>query len=350
MLAITSPQCLDGLPVETGSPLPPTDASRPVKPARVFRLPDVTVELADPEETNLTRQGVYNRKRQLDRNRVISSEEAKGMGASTEKYRLFKVVQDCIHENKMLEQHLNDNFIPGHAPDQFLGPRVFFVSPLFHVRSVSCPRQQEMTIELATSIGRPWIEYRGPELRQSDGLVFLSLLNVLRDVQIGTAASFSPEAMCTALFGRYDGHTRDQLRDTLLRLQRAFIVFKVDEEFKVRLCDRFDQPKVGPWTVALDKRAVDLFNASPVFWFSMPHRLRLPEGLPTWLLTYVESQSKLIPMSLVTLHKLCGSNAKPRSFLNRMRVALQHLSAAHVIDTGWFFKRGFVHWRKPSSA
>ena len=252
-------------------------------------------------------------------------------------------IQAYKAEEDILEGHLSNAFIPQHGPTQLLSPRAFFVSPLFRVRRDNDARADSIKLDLPISTTKGWLRYEGPELRQSDGLVFLALLHMLRDVQVGTAVSIQPVAVCRALFGGYDGHLRNKLRDHIQRLQKGLII---SDHFSVQLCLCFDYPTHGSWTVGLDTKIVRLFQMSPEVWLRMKPRMSLPNGLATWLFAYVESQTRLIPMSLMTLHQLCGSAASEKAFSNRMRDALKHLAAAKIIDDGWSVGGGTVRWMK----
>ena len=114
----------------------------------------------------------------------------------------------------------------------------------------------------------------------------------------------------------------------------------------MQLCRRFEHPKTGPWTISLDPNIVELFRASPVVWLKRQDRLSLPEGLATWLLTYIASQTRLFPTKLSALHKLCGSDAGEKAFANRFRDALRALVKLQTIDSGWSVKAGRIHWLK----
>ena len=240
---------------------------------------------------------------------------------------------------------MQTTFVPMHTPEQFLGPRIFFVSALFKVASTREPRQQNVQLRLSPPSSLGEVRYCGPELRQSDGLVFLALLHMLRDIRVGIAVSISPEAVCRSLFGRYDGNARHQLREHVLRLQQGLLIFKT---FSVQLCQTFEYPKTGPWTVALDRHVVELFSVSTQVWFPLHERVVRPEGLATWLFTYISCQTRLIPTRLATLRELCGSEANDKAFSNRIRDALKRLASLGTIDPGWSLKSGAVHWRKPA--
>lgn len=306
-------------------------------------LPEGALAEADQDEPKNTRKGVIQRKRRLEERRADAFSETRGMRASPQKNALYKEIQDCKEEEHLLESHLIERFVPQHSATQFLSPRVFFVSPLFRVRSKAIEREKHVELELPASYGNKPIRYRGPELRQSDGLVFLALLHMMRDVQVGTAVSLQPDIVCKALFGRYDGNSRKQLREHVQRLQQGLMIL---ERCSVQLCLRFDYPKTGRWTVSLDPQIVELFRVSPEVWLKMQPRLALPDGLATWLYGFIESQTRLIPMQLSTLRTLCGSEASDKSFSNRFRDALNILAATKIISPGWSISDGSVRWMK----
>lgn len=299
--------------------------------------------MVDPEASSLTRRGTIAQKQQLAKQRSMAFAETKGLKQSPEKNRLYKAIQDYKAEEDILENHLANGFIPMHGPTQLLSPRVFFVSPLFSVRRENSARAESIQLDLPIGNTKGLLRYEGPELRQSDGLVFLALLHMLRDIQVGTAVSIQPAAVCRALFGGYDGHSRDKLRDHIQRLQKGLII---SANFSVQLCLCFDYPKLGPWTVGLDTKIVRLFQISPEIWLRMKPRLTLPSGLATWLYAFIESQTRLIPMSLGTLRNLSGSAASDKAFTNRMRDALKHLVDAQIIDEGWSIGEGTLRWMK----
>jgi hypothetical protein len=245
-------------------------------------------------------------------------------------------VEDC-------ERVLRTKFVPAHGPSQFLSPRAFFTSPLFNVRNNRVPRRAAVVLTLPGAEGMGEVCYDGPELRQSDGLVFLSLLHIFRDIEVGTLALFRPTELCKAVFGRYDGNTRNALREHIQRLQKGLVIF---ENRSIQLCLGFDFPNDGLWGVGLDKKIVHLFQFWPEVWMQIRLRKALPDGLATWLYGYVESQTRLIPTKLSTLRDACGSDAVEKSFHRRFQNALASLAEHGVIEVGWSIQRGVVHWMK----
>ena len=235
----------------------PPAASRPGAARPSVRLPTVALEYHGVGEDIRTRGGTIEAKRIQERLRQLSAKELRQTRSAEEKSPLYWEIRAHADEAAALEDQLRTTFIPLHTPDQFLGPRIFFVSALFRVRRTKEMRQQRIELQLPVPHGTHEIRYAGPELRQSDGLVFLALLHMLRDVRAGIAVSLQPEAVCRSLFGRYDGNARRQLREHIQRLQQGLLVFKT---FSVQLCQTFAYPKTGPWTVALDGTSSSFFR------------------------------------------------------------------------------------------
>lgn len=310
-------------------------------------FPDAYLDCANPSESKLTRRGVLDAKNYFGIQREATYKELRGLKASPEKDGLYEELRFYADEEADMKRRLEQHFIPQHGPTQFLSPRAFFQSSIFNARSRSVERSPNVELILPTGPDAPTIRYSGPELRQSDGRVFLVLLHMLRDIQVGTKVTLLPEAICVALFGRYNGNTRKQLRTHIQRLQKGLIVA---DSYSVQLCQEFDYPARGPWGVALHPHIVELFRISPRVWLSMPMRLSITEGLPSWLYAFVQSQTKLIPMRIAKLRELSGSESEERAFVNSMRLALKELTRRDIIEPGWSLLRGQVHWMKKRQA
>lgn len=301
-------------------------------------------QLLFPEDALKTRAALMACREDLHVQAVELARDAQGLpSANPQKANLFRGVQDRHAAKAHLETVLATGFLPAHGAHQLLSPRLFFVSPLFRVASKRTKRGPVTELELKSQDGGLLMRYSGPELRQSDGLVFMALLNLAKDTRVSEPVAFPVEDMCRRVFGRYDGPTRNLLRSYIQRLQRGLLEF---EEFSVQLCQRFDHPARGSWTVRLDKDIVAVFQRSSEVWMDFGKRLALSEGLASWLYGFVESQTRLIPMKAATLRELCGSDASEDSFLRTLRLALHQLSEQGVLDAGWSVQGGLVRWMK----
>lgn len=240
------------------------------------------------------------------------------------------------------EDLLARDFVPQHGPSQFISSQQLIMSRLFNVRG---PAEKRADYEMFTLSACPGgdIQFRGPELRQLDGMVFMSLLNMLRDFKTQTLVSFRPADFCMGCLGSYSGQARERLRQSILRLQGSVLAFP---NFSVQLAQRFDYPDVGQWSVALDKDIVGLFRNSRVVWLDAALTRKIPHGVCSWLYAYVEAQTRLIPTSAEYLRALSGSLATLESYERSLRQSLGHLANAQVLDPGWSVANGKVRWRK----
>jgi len=242
-----------------------------------------------------------------------------------------------------LTSRMKRDFIPQHSQEQLIALRSIFASRIFHVRGKRVPRHPLVAFPLLPGAsGGP--RYLGPELRQSDGIVFMALLNLCRDYRVGKQTSFDAARMAEAISGSYNGQQRARLKAAIQRLQRATIELP---DFTVQLVQRFEHPKRGEWSVALDPDIVKLFQADQTVWLDLNVRLSLSEGLATWLYGYVRSQQRLIPASIDGLRERCGSEASDKTFRGMLSLALEQLSDHGVIDSGWRLQGNHVRWRKP---
>lgn len=261
-------------------------------------------------------------------------------GADVEKLR--KRAQGLQSALVWTEAKKAADLLPGHGDDQLLGIQSLLCTPLFGIAHRGS-RERHVVRPLRTQ-GDNGLIYEGPELRQDDGLVFMSLLNVAQDYVPGQLVAFDPQMFCEAVVGTYGGSARSRLRQTIGRLQKGLLVAP---EFQVQLVGRFNCPNKGDWSVSLDSDVLQLFAGAQDVWLGRELRTRLPSGLATWLYGYIRSQTRLIPLPIEYIQKLCGSVASPKNFRDTLRDALEALTDAEVVKAEWRLSRqGRVHWLK----
>lgn len=265
---------------------------------------------------------------------------------SDEKAERWNEVRGLRSHIKHLENRMDDEFVHLHGPLQLIGSRELLTSPIFNVRNPKSLRSMHVEITF-TERDRGDIKYQGPELRQDDGLVFMALLNIARDVRVGKVVGFSPQRVCEAVWGYYDGSSRARLRAIISRLQEGLIEFPT---FRVQLIQRFDFPRTGLWSVGLDTDIVQLLAKESVVWMDLHQRLSLSSGLTSWLYGYVRSQTRLIPTKVNRLRVLCGSEGALDGFRDRLRTAMGVMVGAQIVESGWSIdKHDMLHWLKYQS-
>jgi len=274
---------------------------------------------------------------------IAASESRDAKNGSPESKRLWDEVASMRLDVDLLKNFLRENFIHLHSNLQLLGFRELFTWPLFNARNKKWPRQEFIKLYLKLIDGTDVI-YEGPELRQEDGLVFMSLLNIARDVRVGKAVGITPKDICISLWGYYSGPARNKLWKIISRLQGGILRFP---DFRVQLVQRFDFPKGGEWFVELDKDIVKMLTKNTVVWLDLEDRLSLSSGLASWLYAYIRSQSTLIPTKVERLRQLCGSEGALDGFRESLRNAMDVLAGAQHVDVGWSIdKHDQLRWRK----
>jgi hypothetical protein len=277
---------------------------------------------------------------------VVAKEAKQASKGTDEKSKGWSEVRDLHEQIAFLESRLAVEFVHMHSPHQLVGSRELFSSPLFNIRNHNSPRKLRVEIPITRS-DKSVVKYGGPELRQDDGLVFMALLNIARDVRLGKSVSFSAQSVCLSLWGYYDGSCRVRLKGIISRLQEAVLTFP---SFRVQLIQRFDFPKRGLWSVSLDSDIVQLLTKETVVWLDLQQRLALTNGLTSWLYGYVRSQTTLIPTKVDRLRLQSGSEGALDGFRDNLRIAMGVLAGAQVVDTGWYIDRyDMLHWLKPKA-
>ncbi len=246
-------------------------------------------------------------------------------------------VQRLQNELEKMEGQL----VPWHHDEQLLSPKSLLCTPLFGVAR-SGTRQAHVVLRIPHSSVCE-LTYQGPELRQSDGLVFMALLHLARDFKPGRRVFFNPKALIESFGHQCGGSERQQLHQTILRLRGGSLL---GPDFSVQLVAYFGFPKHGDWSVGLDAKVMQLFEGVQPIWMQRRLRTELPSGLATWLLGYVRSQVILNPTSLTLLQHRCGSQAKPKNFAASLREALSILEHNQVVEPGWQVVKGKVTWKK----
>jgi hypothetical protein len=269
-------------------------------------------------------------------------QEKHGSQEKNELWRQMDVVRADVQGEEII---LDEQFIYLHSSAQLLGTRLIFRSPLFNVRNQKTTRDARIKLQLPLDEETSAF-YEGPELRQDDGLVFMALLNIARDVRLGRAVGFSAQDLCQSLWGYYDGPARVRLKTMISRLQLGILNFPT---FRVHLVERFDFPTKGLWSVRLDADIVNLFPRKEVVWLDLVQRQSLTSGLASWLYGYIRSQTTLIPTKVERLRQMSGSRGKLAGFRSNLMETMAVLTAARVVCGGWRIdKNEMLHWLKSS--
>lgn len=316
-------------------------AERPYLPAGIY-ADDEGLEPCD------VRQELFARNKVLRDVRRDAMTEVRELCGTAEAQIISRFIEDHTNQIDTAEGRLANEFLPSHQTELLLGARPLLTSSLFNIRNRSSERAKAVQLSWSLSSGDV-MEYGGPELRQEDGLVFMAIISIAKDVRVGRMVSFSPGDVCRALFNSYSGPIRSRLRDAISRLQDGKVIFP--GRYSVQLLGRFEFPNQGRWSVAVDTSVLNLF--------SQPHlvvRLEyaavvsLGAGLASWLYRYIRSQTTLIPTKVAALRELSGAASAIDDFRASLRDALATLTAgAHLAPSWRIDTHDRVRWMKPNS-
>ena len=188
--------------------------------------------------------------------------------------------------------------------------------------------------------GNDSISYTGQRLDQSDLDVWLELLHLSRDAELGKTVEFEKYAMLKKL-GRSTGSSDWKwLESSLTRMCASCVHIKSGRKvyFGSLIEKGFIDEETGRYVVVLNAELSDLFDAS----YTLQHsekRKALKQDLTKWLCGYVESQkaTKDAPhrIAISSLYKLCGSERKQlRDFKRDIKESIRQLIESGIIEAG----------------
>jgi len=156
------------------------------------------------------------------------------------------------------------------------------------------------------------ILYTGKRLDQGDRGAYQGVLHISRNHGIGQKSYFTAYAMLQLLGKKYTGGNRDTLYERLFRLKAATVEVKqgrctyigslIDEVFKDEVTHAY--------VVILNEKLRALFEGNEFTLMDwMVHNELEGKYLAQWLHGFYSSHAKPYPVSIATLHKLCGSES-----------------------------------------
>jgi TrfA protein len=226
-------------------------------------------------------------------------------------------------------------------------PNELFRIALFNTGNSKHPRRC-LSDELLPSSDRTIrCVYTGEELRQTDLLVYLQVLHLMRGKPLGRLAEFTAYSMIQQMRhtnSKPNAAHRQRLLASLLRLQRGVLSVRSPRlagELSLPLIAKFETQdaasggELAKWRVALDPKMALLFGKSSYTLLDWEQRLKLSAGLASWLHGYFASHAVPGRVKLSTLQRASGSQTvASRKFAQLVRAALEELKAAKFLVYG----------------
>lgn len=231
-------------------------------------------------------------------------------------------------------------------------PNLFVRSALFNARNKNTPRKflKEAPIFVIGDHGS--ITYTGEELRQDDETVWLQLINLAKDVPLGSAIEFTPYEFLKGMGWAISGRAYIRLREILTRLQATSLkAYSTQLEQGVSLSmlpkfewrDRGSNTILKMYKVTIAEELLHLFSGNRYTRLEWQQRLSLPTGIATWLHGYFASHRDNFPILLSTIRHGSGlETANTKHLKASIQEALNHLRTAGFIDS-FTVTEGKVH-------
>ncbi len=216
-------------------------------------------------------------------------------------------------------------------PDFVRGvPNMALRSALFSVsRQPSKPFLQRQVIQVQKGY---FILYTGPQLSQSDLNIWEAVLHVAREQKLGTEVRFRAYQILKALGHTDTGKNRASLELHLSRLNATALHIQAGRYgYEGSLIDEVQRDThTRQYIIRLNAGLQSLFASHQYTHVEWDIRQALRgKPLAQWLHGYYASHAKPFPVTVLTLHRLCGSEAAELwKFAQTLRTALHHLQKA----------------------
>ncbi|MCO8402771.1 TrfA family protein [Burkholderia cenocepacia] len=186
------------------------------------------------------------------------------------------------------------------------------------------------------------IAYTGEELRQDDQDVFLQLVHVARQEDLGTQLQVTVHSILVALGWGRAKDAYDRLHKSVARLREGtvWVTFSAgggaaesddgkaptSKGFTGNLIKALDW-EGDKWMLSLDQRMIALFGSDGYTAINWEERLSLGP-LAKWLHSFYFTHREPLPYTVRKLYELCGSKAKQlKHFRASLKKALDELVA-----------------------
>lgn len=195
------------------------------------------------------------------------------------------------------------------------------------------------------------IRFTGRQFNQDDHDVLMQLVYMATHKPLGEYVTVAANAILKALGRKIGKSQHKQLEDEITRLVSGTVIVRqkgigkyighlVDNAFKDditrRWCYRFNP----------DLRALYGPNAYTLINWEQRISLR-GKDLARWLHLYLVGHAAPFPVKVAKLKQLSGSRAKElKNFRGKLRLALNDLKEAHIIDDWMIDKNDLVHVRR----
>jgi len=205
-------------------------------------------------------------------------------------------------------------------------PNEILRSALFNAKNRRAERAMLKSQPIAI-IGEGRITYRGEELRQDDETVWLQLVHLARQHVAGQLVEFTAYSFCKEIGWPINKNSYERLKESLRRMQATGLDVsskRLERGVSMSMIPFFEyedsetQKKLPRWRVRIAPELVVLFGENYFTRVEWAQRLKLPDGLATWLHGYLASHRVPHPIKVETIALGSGVNSGDKPELRRM--------------------------------
>lgn len=203
-------------------------------------------------------------------------------------------------------------------------PNVFARSALFNARRNSVAKEEAreyLKNAPVASYSNYAISYRGEELRQDDASVFMQLLHLARQHEVGDRVYFTAFSMIKSLGWGMNGETYKRLRECIERLAANTVKIQIKDQTAgygkslVRAFywkDDASGESLSSWCVEFEPEIVVLFAASAYTLIEWQERRLIGSRatLALWLHSFLATHESPIPISVAKYYELSESRCR----------------------------------------
>lgn len=216
-------------------------------------------------------------------------------------------------------------------------PNEIVRSALFNARNRNIARQYLKDVDISV-VGDGKITYRGEELRQDDCTVMLHMIHLAKGLAIGEVINFTAYSFCKAVKWPIGNRSYERLRASIRRMQATSLTIestRLGSAVSISLIPYFEWKDAGGifkrYFVSLAPDLVTLFGDVHYTRIDWAQRLELPDGVATWLHTYIASHKTPFPIDLNRIKNGSGIGEMQQKELRRLiKIALTKL-----VDVGF---------------
>lgn len=232
---------------------------------------------------------------------------------------------------------------PSHADNVLITPNSLLRCPLFRVSQSRAPRKHFHRHHLPLQGSREgYVEYTGEELRQSDGDVFMALLQA--EQKTPGLAVVKLRQFTQKLGWGSSNEAVQRLEDSIVRMSATNVEINTHfsqsktsanvKKYSLSLVVKYEQEKVGVWLVYLDTRLCDI-RKDMYTRINDVHLARLSSGaaLASWLLKYFSTHREPMPISFDDLRRFSGASSAPKEFKRLVVSALEQLLKIEFLES-----------------